>query len=182
MAKGQEIIIQENPLSRYLFVSTKSAWIWLVLRLYLGYSWLTAGWGKLSSEVWIGAEKGTAIKGFSQGVIAKAEAGEVAGWYATFMENIVAPNAGLFSYFIVFGEILVGLGLIVGCLTGIAAFFGALMNFSFLLAGTVSSNPIMFAIAILIIMAWKVAGWYGIDRWLLIRLGTPWSIAKKSTE
>lgn len=106
----------------------------------------------------------------------------MANWYAWFMETLVAPNATIFSYMIVFGEILVGLGLIVGCLTGIAAFFGALMNFSFLLAGTVSSNPIMFAIAILIIMAWKVAGWYGIDRWLLIRLGTPWSIAKKSTE
>src|SRR5690625_5207705 len=181
MLKGKEIIIEENPLSRFLFVSTKSAWIWLILRLYLGYSWLTAGWGKLKADAWVGSESGTAIKGFTQGVVAKAAEGEVAGWYATFMESLIAPNATVVSYMVVYGEILVGLGLIVGCLTGIAAFFGALMNFSFLLAGTVSTNPMMLVIAILLIMAWKVAGWYGVDRWLLLRLGTPWKVANKPT-
>lgn len=64
-------------------------------------------------------------------------------------------------------------------LTGIAAFFGATMNMSFLLAGTVSSNPVMFMIAIVLILAWKVAGWYGLDRWVLPRLGTPWSSRNK---
>jgi thiosulfate dehydrogenase [quinone] large subunit len=68
----------------------------------------------------------------------------------------------------------VGLGLIVGCLTGVAAFFGATMNMSFLLAGSASTNPIMFAMAIGLILAWKVAGYVGVDRWLLPRLGTPW--------
>ncbi len=41
-----EIVIQENPVSSWLFSNTKSAWIWLILRVYLGYSWLVAGWGK----------------------------------------------------------------------------------------------------------------------------------------
>ena len=48
------------------------------------------------------------------------------------------------------------------------------MNMSFLLAGSASTNPIMFALAIGLIMAWKVAGYYGVDRWLLPMLGTPW--------
>jgi thiosulfate dehydrogenase [quinone] large subunit len=64
-------------------------------------------------------------------------------------------------------------------LTGVAAFFGAMMNMSFLLAGTVSSNPVMFVIAIFLIMAWKVAGWYGLDRFALPRLGTPWTVKRK---
>ena len=45
---------------------------------------------------------------------------------------------------------------------------------SFLLAGSASTNPIMFAMAIGVILAWKVAGYVGVDRWLLPRLGTPW--------
>lgn len=32
-------------------------------------------------------------------------------------------------------------------------------------------------ISMLLILAWKVAGWYGLDRWLLPRLGTPWTRA-----
>ena len=75
---------------------------------------------------------------------------------------------------IVFGEIAVGLGLIVGALVGVAAFFGALMNMSFLMAGTVSTNPVLFFAAILLILAWKNAGYLGIDRYLLPMLGTPW--------
>lgn len=176
---GREVIVEENPLSRWLFTNTTSAWIWLILRLYLGYTWLTAGWGKITSDVWTGENAGVAVKGFMGGAIDLAEQGDVAGWYAWFLENAVIPNAVTFSYMVAWGEFLIGLGLIVGLLTGIAAFFGALMNMSFLLAGTVSSNPVMFMIAILLIMAWKVAGWYGLDRWALPFLGTPWTIRKK---
>jgi thiosulfate dehydrogenase [quinone] large subunit len=69
----------------------------------------------------------------------------------------------------------IGLGLLLGVLTGIAAFFGATMNMSYLLAGSTSTNPVMFAFAIGLILAWKVAGYYGVDRYLLPRLGVPWS-------
>jgi len=74
----------------------------------------------------------------------------------------------------VFGEIAVGLGLVFGILTGFAAFFGALMNMSFLLAGSASTNPVMFTLAVGLILAWRVAGYYGVDRALLPMLGVPW--------
>lgn len=176
---GKEVVIEENPLSRWLFTNTTSAWIWLILRLYLGYTWFTSGIGKITSDVWTGDKAGVAVEGFMGGAIALAEEGEVAGWYAWFLETVVIPNAVPFSYMVAWGELLIGLGLIVGLLTGIAAFFGALMNMSFLLAGTVSSNPVMFMIAIFLIMAWKVAGWYGLDRWALPLLGTPWTVRNK---
>lgn len=172
---GQEIIIEDNPVSRWLFTNTVSGYIWLVLRLYLGYQWLTAGIGKFTDDAWIGENAGAAVTGFMTGALDK----DIAGWYAWFIENLVIPNATIFSYVVVFGEILVGLGLIVGLLTGIAAFFGGLMNMSFLLAGTVSTNPEMLLIAFLLVMAWKVAGWYGLDRWALPRLGTPWTVRDK---
>lgn len=173
---GKEIIIEDNPVSRWLFTNTTSAWIWLVLRLYLGWAWLSAGIGKLTQDVWIGENAGTAINGFMAGALEK----DIAGWYAWFIENFVLPNTTIISYMVVFGEILIGLGLIVGLLTGIAAFFGGLMNMSFLLAGTVSTNPEMLLIAFFLIMAWKVAGWYGLDRWALPKLGTPWTIKNKA--
>ncbi|SHF95846.1 DoxX family membrane protein [Ornithinibacillus halophilus] len=171
-----EIIIRENPVSRYLFNNTRSAWIWLIIRLYVGYVWLTSGWGKLGSPAWTGENAGAAIQGFVGGAIEKsATGGDVAGWYASFLENIVLPNATVFSYLVVFGEIAVGLGLILGLLTGIAAFFGSIMNVTFLFAGTLSSNPLLFILASWLVLAWKVAGWYGLDRWALPRLGTPWT-------
>lgn len=174
--KGDYIIVKENPVSMFLFNSTKSAIIWLIIRLYLGYVWLKAGIGKFGADAWTGDNAGAAIRGFVNGALAKAESGaDVTGWYAAFLENFVLPNAKVFSYMVVFGEIAVGLGLILGLLTGIAAFFGALMNVSFLFAGTLSSNPLLFILATWIVLAWKVAGWYGLDRWALMKLGTPWS-------
>lgn len=53
------------------------------------------------------------------------------------------------------------------------------MNFNFMLAGTASTNPVMFFLAILLMLAWKTAGYYGLDRWLLTRLGTPWQGARE---
>jgi thiosulfate dehydrogenase [quinone] large subunit len=52
------------------------------------------------------------------------------------------------------------------------------MNMSFLLAGSSSSNPVLFTLAIGIMLAWKVAGYYGVDRYLLPMLGTPWHPGK----
>ena len=69
--------------------------------------------------------------------------------------------------------LLVGIALILGLLTGIAAFFGAFMNANFLFAGTLSTNPLLLILAILIVLAWRVAGYWGLDRWALPLLGVP---------
>lgn len=175
MAKNGKIIIPENPVSSFLFNDTRSAWIWLIIRLYVGYAWLKAGWGKVTSPAWTGENAGAAVTGFVSGAIGKAQEGvDVPGWYAVFLENVALPNAKLFSFLVAYGELLVGIGLIVGLFTGIAAFFGSLMNVTFLLAGTISTNPVLFILATWLVLAWKVAGWYGLDRWALPKLGTPW--------
>ncbi|SER69312.1 DoxX family protein [Psychrobacillus sp. OK032] len=169
----------ENPVSRFLFSDTRSAVIWLIIRLYVGYTWLKASWGKFHNDAWTGENAGAALTGFVNGALAKSKEGtDVAGWYATFLENTVLPHAKLFSFVVATGELLVGLGLVFGLLTGIAAFFGAFMNVSFLFAGTLGANPLLFILAILLVLAWKVAGWYGLDRWALPILGTPWDRRK----
>lgn len=78
-------------------------------------------------------------------------------------------------------ELLIGVALIVGLFTGLAAFGGALLNFNFLLAGTASTNPVLFILAIALILAWKVAGHYGLDRFVLPALGTLWQVGSLIT-
>ena len=85
---------------------------------------------------------------------------------------------GYYSWFaplVAFGEFLVGAALIVGAFVGIAAFFGALMNWNFIMAGSASTNPMLLVLGIVLVLAWKVAGWYGADRYLLPLIGTPWT-------
>jgi thiosulfate dehydrogenase [quinone] large subunit len=165
------------PVARALFGDVRWAWIWLILRFYVGWEWLQAGWDKLGNPVWTGNKAGVAITGFVNGALAKTggEHPDVQSWYAWFLENLVLPNARFWSYLVTWGEILVGIALILGILTGIAAFFGGFMNMNYLLAGTVSTNPILLAIVTLLVLAWKTAGWWGLDRWVLPALGTPWS-------
>jgi thiosulfate dehydrogenase (quinone) large subunit len=168
--------IPEPPLATTLFADTKTAWLWLLIRFYVGWEWLAAGWAKLWSSGWVGSESGQALKGYLTGALAKTAGAhpDVQGWYGAFLGGYVLNHPSLFSYLVTFGELLVGAALILGALTGIAAFFGAFMNMNYLLAGTVSTNPVLFLLELFLILAWRVAGWYGLDRWLLPRLGTPW--------
>lgn len=183
--------IPEPPLARFLFADTRMAWFWLIVRVYAGYEWLTAGWDKLTGysinigsfgertgNPWVfTSSSGAAIKGFVAGALAKSggEHPSVQIWYANFLKTFVLPHAAVWAYAITLGELLVGLGLIIGALTGIAAFFGVFMNLNYLLAGTVSTNPILGFLALFLILAWRIAGHYGVDRYLLPILGTPWT-------
>src|SRR5207253_3516224 len=96
-------------------------------------------------------------------------------WYRNFIQFLVDSNsAGWFSYVIVGGELAVGIGLILGAFVGVAAFGGLLMNMAFMLAGTTSTNPVLAVLGIVLILAWKNAGYVGLDRYFLPLLGTPW--------
>jgi len=165
----------EPKISQFLFASKYMAPFWTVVRVYLGWLWLNAGWHKVSDPRWVGSDAGTAVSGFLRGAISKStgEAPSVTGWYAWIVENVFLPVAPLFSYLVAFGETLIGIALIVGFLTGLMAFLGGLLNVSFMLAGTLSTNPVMFMLATWIVLAWRIAGYYGLDYWVLPWLGAP---------
>ena len=166
----------DPPVARALFGEVRWAWIWLILRLYVGWEWLSAGWGKLNNPAWTGSKAGTALTGFINGALQKTGGAhpDVQSWYGWFLNNLVLPHAVFWSYLVAAGETLVGIALILGIFTGIAAFFGSFMNINYLLAGAVSTNPILFVISLFLVLAWKTAGWWGLDRWVLPALGTPW--------
>jgi len=177
ITNNQKMHFEDPPVAQALFGDVRWAWIWLILRLYLGWQWVNAGWGKVTNSVWVGSQAGTAIDGFVKGALSQTTGDHpnVQGWYAAFLQNVVVPYPVFWSYLVSFGELLVGIALILGLFTGIAAFFGTFMNFNYLLAGAVSTNPILFAIGTFLVLAWKTAGWWGLDRWVLPKLGTPWA-------
>jgi thiosulfate dehydrogenase [quinone] large subunit len=168
--------ITDSPFTQALFGNVSWAWLWLIVRLYVGWTWLKAGWGKVINPAWVGNNAGTALTGFINNALTKAtgEHPDVQSWYATFLRNVVLPHTGAWSHLVAFGETLVGIALILGAFAGIAAFFGIVMNLNYLMAGTVSVNPILLVLSIFLVLAWKTVGWWGLDRWLLPALGTPW--------
>lgn len=170
------IIIEDSPVARFLFSDIRFSWFWLIIRLYIGYKWVTSGWGKITSPSWVGAQSGTALSGFVKGALQETTGAHpnVQPWYAWFLQHIVLPAAPVWSWIVAFGEFFVGVALILGIFTGIAAFFAGFMNVSYLMAGSVSINPFLFVFATWIVLAWKTAGWIGLDRWILPALGTPW--------
>ena len=171
-----EVEVEGPAFTRFLFHNTTAGLFWLPIRLFLGFEWITASVHKITGTGWL--DGGAALKGFWTSAVAIPDTGRAAitfDWYRDFLNFLLSNHAYTwFAPFVAFGELAVGVGLVVGCLTGIAAFFGALMNMSFLLAGSASTNPIMFAFAVGLILAWRVAGYYGVDRYLLPMLGTPW--------
>lgn len=173
-AKGT--VVNNPPIAKFLFEDTRFAPVWTVIRVLLGLAWVDAASHKLGNPAWM--ETGTALQGYWAKAVAIPEGGKPAiafDWYRSFLQGLLDSGSYVwFAKLIAVGELLVGVGLIVGAFVGIAAFFGGLMNWNFLMAGSASTNPLLFAAAILLVLAWKTAGYYGADRFLLPRLGTPW--------
>ncbi len=175
---GETIEIEGPAFTQFLFGNSRAGLFWLPIRLYLGFTWLEAGYHKFSGKGWM--DGGSALKGYWEHAAAIPPAGEGSpaisfDWYRAFIQLLIDNGAEKwFAPLITFGEMAVGVGLLIGLLTGFAAFFGALMNMSFLLAGSASINPVLFTLAIGLMLAWKVAGFYGVDRYVLPLLGTPW--------
>jgi thiosulfate dehydrogenase (quinone) large subunit len=135
--------------------------VWTVFRIWLGIKWFEAGWHKVND--------GFDASGFLQGAMAKAtgEHPAVQGWYAAFLEDFAVPNVELFNVLIPWGEVLVGLGLITGLMTIPALIAGAFMNLNFLMAGTVSTNPILLTVAVILLFTGKGTYYWGADHWVM---------------
>jgi len=194
-------MIEEPRVAEFLFSSVKSAPMWLGIRLYLGYEWWNAGHHKWTGPAgWLKSGDVTQADGTVKAVLA---GDSLKGYWMRAVGNPDAdpPVAGLakwdvyhsllkhmldnewykwFNWVVVIGEMAIGVGLILGALTAIAGFFGVALNMSFLLAGTTSSNPILLIVTMFLILAWRVAGWIGVDYILLPRLGVPWNPGPKA--
>lgn len=182
--REQPNFYEDPKFVRILFSTTRFAWLWAIVRVWLGYKWIDAALHKIGAEAWVG--NGLALKGFWERAVSVPQPpGRPAityDWYRTFLQYLLDAQAYTwFAKVIAYGELIIGIALVIGAFVGIAAFFGAFMNINFMLAGTASTNPVLFTVAILLLLAWKVAGYYGVDRYLLPALGTPWKPGKVFT-
>ena len=168
--------IQDPPLVRFLFSDKRAAWLWLILRVWLGVQWIEAALHKVSDPAWV--QTGTALKGFWTSAVKIPDTGRPAiafDWYRDFLNFLLTNQTYTwFGKVVAYGELLIGIALIAGAFVGIAAFFGAFMNWNFVMAGTASSNGLLLVLAVLLVMAWKVAGYVGADYYLLRWIGVPW--------
>ncbi|MHB9145554.1 MAG: DoxX family membrane protein [Symbiobacteriia bacterium] len=179
--QGGKPPVRRAPWSETMFETTRYSWLWLILRVYLGWQWLHAGWEKLGNPAWVST--GTALQGYWTNAVKTTPKPAITyDWYRAFIEFMLAH--GYFTWFaklVVGAEILVGIFLILGAFTGVSAFIGGFLNFNYMMAGTASTNPLLFTISVLLIMAWKVAGYFGLDAVLLPSIRTPWDRGSTAT-
>jgi thiosulfate dehydrogenase (quinone) large subunit len=167
---------REPALARFLFEDARAGRIWLLVRLYLALQWLVAGFAKLTSPDWTGDHAGAGLRAFVGTTLGQpgGQHRQVEGWYAAFLQHVVLPNAAAFGQIVTLAEVAVGLCLLLGAFTGIAAAAGIVLNSSYVLAGAVGIDPLMILLEVLLVVAWRTAGWVGLDRRLLPAIGTPW--------
>ena len=178
--KGE--VVQDPPFVQKFLSDPRAGWLFLPLRIWLGYQWFEAGLHKVTSAAWMST--GSALQGYWTGAVAIPATGNppiTFAWYRSFLQFLLNTQSYTwFAKLVAVGEVGVGVLLIIGAFTGFAAFFGGLMNWNYMMAGSASTNPLLFVIAVAIILGWKVAGYIGADYVLLRWLGTPWKGATRS--
>ena len=148
-----------------LFTDRRMALLWLPVRVWLGWQWLDAGSHKITEAAWMNG--GVALKGFWTSAVAMPEGGRppiAFDWYRSFLQTMLDMEAYTwFAKLVAIGEVMIGIGLIVGAFVGVAAFFGAFLNWNFMMAGSASTNPLLYVVGIALVLAWRVSGYIGLD-------------------
>lgn len=177
------VVVKEPRIAEFLFSDSRASWLWLILRVWLGWQWVEAAEHKIFDPKWV--QTGEALKGFWMNAVSIPETGRppiAFDWYRSFIQSLLDAEAWTwFAPLVAYGELLIGIALVVGAFTGIVAFMGGFMNWNFMMAGAASTNPMLFAVAVGLILAWKVSGYIGADFFLLRWLGTPWSNQPESS-
>jgi thiosulfate dehydrogenase [quinone] large subunit len=157
----------------WFYRSRVASVLWLVARLWLGYGWVNAGyqklWGSEKAVFWNGG--GAGVKGFATAGVAGSTAGKGAGasygWWAAFLHNFVIPNASWIAKVVTLSELVIGVLLILGLFTGAAAVAGLSLNLVYMFTGSAGVNPAYAIVAVFLILAWRNAGYLGLDRFAL---------------
>jgi thiosulfate dehydrogenase [quinone] large subunit len=173
VSKGR--FVEEPPIAKFLFSDKRAAWLWLPIRIWLGVTWIEAAASKVTNPGWL---TGTSLKSSWERMTAIPATGSPPirfDFYRDFLKGLL--DGGHYTWFgplVAWGELLVGIALVIGAFVGIAAFFGSFMNWNFIMAGTASTNGLLLAVGVFIALAWKVAGYIGADYFLLRFVGVPW--------
>ncbi|MGD0082900.1 MAG: DoxX family protein [Acidimicrobiales bacterium] len=132
---------------------------WLAMRVWVGIMWMQAGWAKL-----FGAENAYFLHNHGAGVAGFAAHGVPAySWWGSFLHSFVVPNAGWIGILIAVAEFAIGLALVLGLFTRLAALGSLALLFTYVMSGTASVCAFYALFAIVILATWKTSSWIGAD-------------------
>jgi hypothetical protein len=138
--------------------------MWL-FEVTVGHNWKIGGFGSDVHPGWLGANRGDVIRE----EVATAIADGTWPWFAFLYQQLIVPNAVLFSWVTVILQVLFGLLFIVGFGVRGAALVALAMDFSIFMLGN-SRIPPFFTAMHLFVLATGAGRVYGLDGYLLARL------------
>jgi thiosulfate dehydrogenase (quinone) large subunit len=157
---------------------------WVVLlRVVVGVWFVKAVWTKLTLAFLWGVIPYPAVSprylAFQPKRVAEFAAGNPIGWYKSFLEETVLPNSNLFATLQTFGEAAVGVGLILGLLTGLTAIVGLYLSLNYGLASQWMSFGqqgfhVLLITSMIIFYFARAGRTWGLDGVILSRGGTRW--------
>ena len=146
-----------------------------ILRVVVGVWFLKAVWTKLGL-VWMGPlpypEVTPRFLGFHPRRVGEFAEGNPVGWYKEFLEGTVLPNATLFATLQAYGEVVVGIGLVLGLFTSLAALVGLFLAINYGLAtqwmgfGQQGFHALLVTSMAIFLFTRAGRAW-GIDGWLV---------------
>jgi thiosulfate dehydrogenase [quinone] large subunit len=132
---------------------------WTAMRVWLGIMWIQAGWAKL----W-GAENGAFLHHNGAGVAGFAAHGKAAyTWWGSFLRHFVVPNSGWIGILVAVAEFAIGVALVAGFFTRVAALGSLALLFTYVMSGTASVCAFYALFAIVILTMWRTSSWLGVD-------------------
>jgi uncharacterized membrane protein YphA (DoxX/SURF4 family) len=102
----------------------------------------------------------------------------VLGPCAWLIKHVFLPNAMPLAYLVTAAEFIVGLALVPGICTRVAAAGGACLNLLYLLSGLVGLNPVMLTLEVAIALVGTTAGLIGLDCFLMPSLRRRLALAR----
>ena len=147
------------PVWEWLKSSKVMAVVWTAMRVWLGIMWIQAGVSKL----W-GAENPAFLHNSGAGVAGFAAHGVPAyTWWGSFLHSFVVPNAGWIAVLVAVAEFAIGVALVLGLFTRVAALGSLALLFTYVMSGTASVCAFYALLAIVILTMWRTSGWIGAD-------------------
>jgi len=157
-------------------------WI-VVLRIVVGAWFVKAVWTKFTIGFLWDVIPYPAVSprflAFHPKRVAEFAAGNPVGWYKEFLEETVLPNGRLFATLQTFAEAAVGLGLILGLLTGLTALVGLFLCLNYGLASQWMSFGqqgfhVLLVTSMIVFLCARAGRTWGLDRGILARSGRRW--------
>ncbi len=148
----------------------------VLLRVVVGAWFLKAVWTKLTLAFLWGVIPYPAVSprflGFHPRRVAEFAAGNPIGWYKEFLQGTVLPHAKLFATLQTYGEACVGIGLVLGLVTGLSALAGLFLSLNYGLAAQwmgfgQQGFHLLLVSLMLVFLGTRAGRTWGLDRLLL---------------